>query len=915
MAVDGSLNFNTKIDSKGFNKGTSNLGKSLNLLRSSFMNFANVAVGAFAGVKIFNFGKEAIESASDLAEAQNVVDVSFGKSSEKMEKFAETCVETYGISKLTAKQTGSVFAAMGSGMGLSEDAATDMAVALTGLSADMASFYNVKQDIASIALKSIYTGETETLKQFGVVMTEANLEAYALSQGIQTSYREMSQAEKVQLRYNYVMQQTSLAQGDFARTSNGWANQTRMLSEKWKEFSTVIGGVLMNVLLPAVRTLNGAMSQLIKVAQNAADALASVFGIEMQSSSGAGAVASSTAEVADSSNEAADNYSEMASNAKKVEKANKGNLASFDKLNTLSKSNSDENSTSGSTALPSTGSSKAPTVDTGKVEGSMNKLKGLLSDMFKPFADSWAKNGPAVISSIKRAFGEIGGLAKDIGKSFKDVWTDGTGERFVSSILNLVRSIVTTVGKIAGAFDKAWNKGNTGKKMIKAILDYATNLYNMWAAISDSIGRAFDSSAGVKFFSNILNIVKNIYTGLGNLSKGFTEAWTNAGLGDTIMLNLLNLFNSITGFVERITGSLAKWAGGLDFTPILTSINTLLEGVTSLSDAIGGVLGDAFETVLLPLASWVFEKGAPAAIETFSSLLDALGSIIDSIRPGLETFYNNVLKPIGSWAGSVIIEALGKLKELFSNVAGVFKEKGSEIQNVISGVSDYLSLVWEKYLKPILNTIKKYIFDQFSNLIDTVGGVLSGIIDALSGLVDFVKAVFKGDWKAAWEAVKKIVTGVWNGIWSAIKGVINSIINGINLLWSGIYRAIKGIVNVIGGVASVVGNLLGQDWNLSIPEEPPLIPKLATGTVVPANFGEFTAVLGDNKREPEVVSPVSTMKQAFLEALKESGIGNGSTNVVIEASGNESEIIKYLTFKIKREEKRQGTNNGNLVIV
>lgn len=488
------------------------------------------------------------------------------------------------------------------------------------------------------------------------------------------------------------------------------------------------------------------------------------------------------------------------------------------------------------------------------------KFKKIMSELFAPIKDAWSKHGQPVMDSIKTTAGKIKKLFVDIGKDFKDVWTDGTGERFVSSILNLVRSIVTTVGKIAGAFNKAWNKCGAGKKLIQSIFDSATKVNDLFADISDSIGKAFDSPAGVQFFFNILSIVTNISDFIGNIAEGLDEAWEKAGLGDSIMLNLLNLFNSITGFVERITGSLAKWAGGLDFTPILTSINTLLEGVTSLSDAIGGVLGDAFEDVLLPLASWVFEKGAPAAIETFSSLLDGLGTIINTIRPGLEAFYNKVLKPIGSWAGSVIIEALGKLKELFSKVAGVFKDKGSEIQNVISGVSDYLSLVWEKYLKPILNTIKKYIFDQFDNLIDTVGGVLSGIIDALSGLVDFVKAVFKGDWKAAWEAVKKIVKGVWDGIWSAIKGVINYIINGINLLWSGIYRAIKGIVQVISGVASVVGKLLGQDWSLSIPDEPPLIPKLAKGGLATA---PTLAMVGDNrnaKTDPEVTAPLSKLK-------------------------------------------------------
>ena len=151
--------------------------------------------------------------------------------------------------------------AMAAGMGLANDSASDMAVALTGLSADMASFHNVGH--ASTALKSIFTGETETLKQFGIVMTDANLQAYALSKGITKSTVDMSQAEKVQLRYNYVMSQTALAQGDFAKTSDSWANQTRILSEQWKEFGATIGTVLMNVLLPAVKAINSLLSQLI----------------------------------------------------------------------------------------------------------------------------------------------------------------------------------------------------------------------------------------------------------------------------------------------------------------------------------------------------------------------------------------------------------------------------------------------------------------------------------------------------------------------------------------------------------------------------------------------------------------------------------------------------------------------------
>lgn len=499
------------------------------------------------------------------------------------------------------------------------------------------------------------------------------------------------------------------------------------------------------------------------------------------------------------------------------------------------------------------------------------KFKKIMSELFTPIKNAWAKHGQPVMDSIKTTAGKIKTLFVDVGKDFKAVWTDGTGEKYVSSILKLVQNVVTAIGKIADAFDKAWNKCDLGKKTIKSIITYYTKLNKLLGAISKSIGKAFDSPVGVKFFSNILGIVKNIFTTAGNLAGQFTKAWEKAGLGDAIMLNLLNLVNSITGFVERITGSFAKWAGELDFTPLLTGINTLLEAVTGLSDAVGGVLGDAFETVLLPLASWTIEEAGPAALETFSGLLDALGTIINTIRPGLQTFYDKVLKPIGSWAGSVIIEALGKLKNLFSTVAGVFKEKGSEIKKVISAISDVISRVWE-YIKPTLTAIKDFVFGIFDNLISTVKGVVSGVIDWLSGIIDFLKDVFKGNWKAAWNDIKKIVKGVWNTIWSVIKGVINTIIDGINLLWKGIYRAISGIINCVGKVAGAIGDLFGKDWHFEMPENPPTIPKLAKGGLATA---PTLAMVGDNrnaKTDPEVIAPLSKLKGMFDEGSSDGEI-------------------------------------------
>ena len=177
--ADGYLNFNTKIDTKGFNRGLESVNKGLDTVKNSLSGIAKLVATAFSVKVLIDFGKKAIELASDIEEVQNVVDVSFGDMAYQMEAFADSAIKMYGISKLAAKQTGSTFMAMASGMGLASEAAADMSLQLTALSADMASFYNKTQEQTATALKSVFTGETEVLKQYGIVMTEANLQNFA----------------------------------------------------------------------------------------------------------------------------------------------------------------------------------------------------------------------------------------------------------------------------------------------------------------------------------------------------------------------------------------------------------------------------------------------------------------------------------------------------------------------------------------------------------------------------------------------------------------------------------------------------------------------------------------------------------------------------------------------------------------
>ncbi len=195
---DGSIRINTKLNTDGFNSGIKSMMGSL----GGITKLLGIALSTASLIK---FGKEAIGLASDLAEVDNVVNKAFGNMRSEMDALADSAIKNLGMSRLMAYQTGSTFMSMGKSMIANSEDAKNMALSLTKLTANMASFFNVSQDLASIALKSIYTGETETLKQYGVVMTEVNLKQFAQEQGIRKSYAAMTQSEKVMLRYQYVM--------------------------------------------------------------------------------------------------------------------------------------------------------------------------------------------------------------------------------------------------------------------------------------------------------------------------------------------------------------------------------------------------------------------------------------------------------------------------------------------------------------------------------------------------------------------------------------------------------------------------------------------------------------------------------------------------------------------------------------
>ena len=204
---------------------------------------------AAAGVASVNFS-------SDMQEAVNKVEVAFGNAADSVKSWSSTTLNSIGLAQGTALDMAALFGDMATSMGYSQDAAAQMSMALVNLAADLASFKNIGIDQASTALKSIFTGETESLKELGVVMTQANLEAYALAEGYTTAYTAMDQAQQVAVRYQYVLANTQNAQGNFARTSDSTANQLRIFRESLKEAAATAGDELLPVITPIIGKLN-----------------------------------------------------------------------------------------------------------------------------------------------------------------------------------------------------------------------------------------------------------------------------------------------------------------------------------------------------------------------------------------------------------------------------------------------------------------------------------------------------------------------------------------------------------------------------------------------------------------------------------------------------------------------------------
>ena len=803
------------------------------------------------------FGSQAIQTASDLEEVQNVVNVSFGSMTNEVEAFAKTAIWSFGMSELTAKRTASTFMAMANGMGLAMKDGKNMSLQLTALAGDMASFYNVRQDVAQTALNSIFTGETESLKKFGVVMTEANLSAFALSRGITKSYSAMSQAEKVALRYHYVLKATANAQGDFVRTSGSWANQVRVLKEQFNQLLGILGKGLIQVLTPIVQVLNKLLSYLIAIG----NAIAKLFGGGKITSisNTLGNASGSAGDLNDNIGDASGSLEDANNNAKKLQKT----IASFDELNVLNSKDTSSSSSSG-TGGGISGGLEIPDYTTQVEEGSLKlgKLGETLANLAQSFARLAKSLGDVLIpafeafykTALEPAIKAIGNLINEMLKFLGgelDKWSDWltkNKDQIVIFANNLGR-IVEPLGLIVAEILRvAWD----------ALATALTLIGNAVRAIGDAI-----INMDLKDISTILSILLAITSIKAGVEVGKMFRSMNNDIDGNLIDKLAYLEGYLTGDGKLSVG-LTKFGNkfksvfakiGASLSPITSGAMTAFSATLNQIGASGGAL-TKLKATLAGIGGGVKGLFTILKANPVGAIITAIGLVITALihlwntnegfRNWVIEFYNGCIKPVFEQISKTISKLWNehlkplweKLKPGITSIWETIKTVWDAIANLIGGIIQFLS--------PIISAILELV----SGAIDTWGDMVGSFVDVLGGIIDFIAGVFTGDWERVWNGLKEIFTGIWDGMKAVAKGAVNVLIDIVNGI-------IKGLNKIHLPNWEILGSLAGKGINI------PLIPRLEKGGVLTsptiAMMGEYAGAY----HNPEIVTPQNILRETI----------------------------------------------------
>lgn len=836
MAVDGSLIFDTKINTKGFQTGRKSIINSLDGMKSAVLKLG-ATLGAVFGVRqLINFGKTCVSVAREAGDAllglKSIVEGQ-GRDFSRAQNFINDYISDGLIPMSNAVTAYKNLASRGyddsqiqSVMLALKDSAT------YGRQASLTLGYAVQS--ATEGLKnenSILVDNAGVTKNVSVMWKE-----YADSIG--TTYTNLTRQQKIQAEVNGILTETRFQTGDASRMADSFSGQLSRLTTNFTKFRIAVGDVLINAIRPVVAYLNEAIQSMTKFVTT----FSKVLGLESYSNSASekdisknsstsykdSGLLSETSQVTDEIADSVNNQNKLTEAVEETANAEERSLAGFDEINTITDKTEIEiqPETVEDTDIIPPQTVEVEPVLTDSVEvtadatpfelamtSAIQRIKSLLDKFLEPVKIAWDINGDELVSSVNSAVSKIKELIKSIGKSFVDVWTNGTGEQFISNILVLLTDVFNIIGDIAEAFRNAWNDNGTGEALIQSYFDrwnavlellhtiaeafrnvwnngtgetfiknillLFTDIFNIIGDITTALQTAWNDNGtgealiqsyfdrwnsllelihilandfrevwnngtGIEVCKNIFEIVTNINETVANLRERFALAWSENDTGKEIIQSILDIFNIILGTINDITADTEEWSEKLDFSPLLTAIQGLLESLEPLAENIGSGLEWFYKNVLLPLAGWTIEDVIPAFIDLLSGAIDVLNSVIEVFKPLAEWLWDKFLKPIAEWTGGVIVTVI------------------EGIANALKGISDWIS----EHKEGVLNFLK-------------FTGIFTAIL-VISNIVQTAISAF-----TAMGGIIAIVTGIATSLTpviTAISGALSLLTNPITLL-------------------------------------------------------------------------------------------------------------------------------------
>ena len=860
IGSDGSIIIDTRINSDGFNSGIKGFNSGIKGMNNEIRKLGKTIFSVFGIGLLTKLGKEAIELGSDLQEVQNVVDVTFTTMSDKVNEFAKGAAEAAGLSETMAKKYVGTFGAMAKAFGFAENEAFTMSTALTQLAGDVASFYNITQDEAYTKLKSVFTGETETLKDLGVVMTQSALDSYAMAEGYGKTTKQMSEQEKVALRYSFVLDQLSAAQGDFVRTSDSWANMTRVLSLNFDSLKANIGQALINIFTPFLKVINQIVSKMAELSRHFVAFSELLVG---KSTSGGGG------SPGDSLGEITEGYEDIADATDAATKAQKNYLSGLDEIRTYTPQQTEGDEGTGEKIT-------VPSIP-GKEKEEIKETDGLLSKLEERFP-RLIQFLEDVKNKIKEIFEDIKlGDFEELGKDISELAI--TIFDFISESIDSIDW--ESIGKKIGEFLK-------GIKWIDLIKSALKLKYNIWKAIAEVWFGSFQAAPIETAILTAFMALK--FTPLGGILSGkIISAITGAGLFGKIKEALALTFGgagtlsesltAVFGTVGTIIAGIVTTVGGAVLA-VTNFVDMLKNGFSWLNEIlmIVGIAIAAVGAVILgaPAAIAAVVAGIVAAVATLVVVIkEHWQEICDFFANGwewLKTTISNGLGAISTWWSNT----WESIKTFFSNIWDSIVDSVKKVINFLeTSINNGLTTIKSTWSN-IWNGIKTATSNVWNGIKNTITNVITSVKTTISNIVNSIKTV----WSNAWNGMKTTVTNIWNGILSSIKGIVNGIIGAINGMISGIVNGINFVINAFNGlnfdIPDWVPIIGGESFGFDIPLlTAPQIPYLASGAVIPPN-APFMAILGDQKRGTNIEAPLSTIESALDNVLNRRGGTSGS---------------------------------------